>query len=407
MTAVFLGCVALLSVLLQTPNRSIVYAAEGEPQELYARSAVLMDADTGRILFSKAGDEKRAMASTTKIMTCILALENGDLESVVTASKNAVKQPKVHLGAAEGETFYLKDLLFSLMLESHNDSAVMIAEHIAGSVEAFARLMNEKAKELSCTHTYFITPNGLDAKDDRDFHHTTAEELATIMRYCVNSSPQKEEFINITGTKEYRFSNCEGKKQYYCRNHNAFLEMMDGAFSGKTGFTGEAGYCYVGALEKNGKKLIVALLGCGWPNHKGYKWEDSKKLMSYGLDYFEKRKVWKDQKIKNLYVEDGIDKNHPFQKDTEVEVEVENPDPTWTMLLHKEEQLEVKLRKKNKIQAPVKKGEKIGTLLYQLDGQVVRSFDVVSKKAVRKVSYPYYFKVLAKTYFTRIYEFVP
>ncbi len=405
MTAVFLSCVALISVLLETPKRSIVYAAEGEPQELYARSAVLMDADTGRVLFSKAGDEQRAMASTTKIMTCILALENGDLESVVTASHNAVRQPKVHLGALEGETFYLKDLLFSLMLESHNDSAVMIAEHIAGSVEKFAELMNEKAKSLSCPHTYFITPNGLDAKDDHGFHHTTAEELAKIMRYCVNISPQKEKFINITGTKEYRFSNCDGQKQYYCRNHNAFLEMMDGAFSGKTGFTGKAGYCYVGALEQGDKKLIVALLGCGWPNNRGYKWEDSKKLMTYGLNCFEKKNVWKDFPMEKLHVINGIDKKNPFQKEVEVEVKIKNPDPTWTMLLHKGDCLHVRVHRKKRVQAPIVKGQKIGKILYELNGTVIRSFDVISPKTVKRISFQQYLKVVIKTYFAHTYIF--
>ncbi len=398
-TAVFLSCVVLFSAIIPISCQNRVYAAEGEPQQLYARSAVLMDADTGRILFSKEGDEKRAMASTTKIMTCILALEYGNPESKVTVSKNAVKQPKVHLGAAEGETFYLKDLLYSLMLESHNDSAVMIAEHIAGSVEKFATLMNEKAKELSCTNTYFITPNGLDAKDDKDFHHTTAEELAKIMRYCVNMSPKKEEFINITGTKEYQFSNCEGQKQYYCRNHNAFLEMMDGAFSGKTGFTGDAGYCYVGALKKENKNLIVALLGCGWPNNKTYKWKDSKKLMSYGLEYFEKQKIWRNVTINNVSVIDGIDENAPFKKHTTVGVEIKQPDPKWTLLLHKEDQVEVKMHRKQNIYAPVKKGEKIGEILYLLNGEVIRRFDLVSKKAVRKVSYQHYLKTVLNTYY--------
>ncbi|HIZ74244.1 MAG TPA: serine hydrolase, partial [Candidatus Mediterraneibacter stercoravium] len=129
--------------------------------ELYARSAVLMDADSGRILFAKNGQEERAMASTTKIMTCILALEKGNLSDKVTVSDNAAAQPRVHLGMQSGQAFKLEDLLYSLMLESHNDSAVAIAEHIGGSVEGFASMMNQKAMELKCTDTYFITPNGL------------------------------------------------------------------------------------------------------------------------------------------------------------------------------------------------------------------------------------------------------
>ena len=139
-----------------------------ELKQLYALSAVLMDADSGRILFSKNGQEERAMASTTKIMTCILALESGIIDSenqIVTVSDQAATQPKVHLGMVAGERFYLKDLLYSLMLESHNDSGVAIAEAVAGSVEKFADLMNQKARTIGCYSTYFITPNGLDAAD--------------------------------------------------------------------------------------------------------------------------------------------------------------------------------------------------------------------------------------------------
>lgn len=400
--AVFLSCIVAIGMFLQTPAEITTYAAEGEPQELYARSAVLMDADTGRILFSKEGQEKRAMASTTKIMTCILALEYGDLESVVTASEKASKQPKVHLGVKEGETFYLKDLLFSLMLESHNDAAVMIAEHIAGSVEKFAELMNKKAKELSCLHTYFITPNGLDAKDDIDFHHTTAEDLAKIMKYCIKDSPKKDQFIKITGTKEYRFSDCNGTKEYYCRNHNAFLDMMDGAFSGKTGFTGDAGYCYVGALKRGDKTLIVALLACGWPNNRDYKWKDTRKLMEYGLEYFDKRKIWKDLQLENVLVLNGIDKNAPFQKRMKTEVEIKEPDPKWTMLLQKEDRITVQTDIKQTVQAPVKKGEKIGEINYLLNGEKIRSFDVVTKKNVKKISFQYYLKLVVRTYFTSL-----
>ena len=148
-----------------TNTDSAVTDSEMRPSELYARYAVLMDAATGRVLFSKSGDTEAPMASTTKIMTCILALENGNLSDEVSVSGNAVSQPEVKLGMTEGQHFLLKDLLYSLMLESHNDTAVAIAEQISGSVDGFADLMNSKAEELGCTSTYFITPNGLDAQD--------------------------------------------------------------------------------------------------------------------------------------------------------------------------------------------------------------------------------------------------
>ena len=163
-------------------------AASGQAQPdftLYARSAVLMDADNGRVLYEKNGYEHMPNASTTKIMTCILALEQGNLEDEVEVSSYAASMPQVHLGMNTEDRFRLKDLLYSLMLESHNDSAVAIAEHIGGTVEGFARKMNQKAKELGCKDTYFITPNGLDGQDENGIHGTTAEDLAKIMSYCI------------------------------------------------------------------------------------------------------------------------------------------------------------------------------------------------------------------------------
>ena len=173
------------------------------------------------------------MASTTKIMTCILTLESGRTEETATASANAAAQPKVHLGVQSGEEFYVKDLLYSLMLESHNDSAVVIAEHIGGSVQGFAEMMNEKAAKLGCADTHFITPNGLDAADGGGEHATTAADLARIMRYCVSESPRREEFLEITQTRSYSFSNKEGSRSFSCQNHNAFMDMMEGVVSGK------------------------------------------------------------------------------------------------------------------------------------------------------------------------------
>ena len=128
---------------------------------------VLMDGDSGRILFEKNGREPLPNASTTKLLTCILALENGNTElRIVTASAYAASMPQVAIGVKAGEQYYLKDILYSLMLESHNDSAVMLAEHIAGDTKAFADMMNEKAKEIGCTDTFFVTPNGLDAEGE-------------------------------------------------------------------------------------------------------------------------------------------------------------------------------------------------------------------------------------------------
>ena len=266
---------------------------------LYAKSAVLMDAESGRILYEKNGYEILPMASTTKIMTCILALENGDLNDYAEVSSYASGMPKVHLGARSGEFFRLEDLLYSLMLESHNDSAVIIAEHIAGNTGEFADMMNRKARKIGCDNTFFITPNGLDAVStstdgQTHIHSTTAADLARIMSYCITSSPKKEEFLTITRTASHSFTGFQKSGEDYvsdgrtftCNNHNAFLSMMEGALSGKTGFTANAGYCYVGSLRQEDRTFVVALLACGWPNNKSYKWSDTKKLMSYGLENY-------------------------------------------------------------------------------------------------------------------------
>ena len=280
-------------------------ADEISESELYARSACLMDADSGRVLFEKEAETQLPMASTTKIMTCILALEQGSAQDLVTVSARAAGQPRVHMGAEEGEQFLLGDLLYALMLNSDNDAAVMIAEHVGGSVEGFAEKMNLKAAEIGCTATHFVTPNGLDAEDEYGVHSTTARDLALILRYCIMESPQKDLFLEITRTPSYTFWNNGHTKMYNCTNANAFLGMMDGALTGKTGFTADAGYCYVGALQWEGKTFIVSLLACGWPSNKGYKWSDIRKLMTYALQNYEYRDVFDESPLPVLPVENG------------------------------------------------------------------------------------------------------
>ena len=354
-----------------------------EPENLYARSAVLMDADSGRVLFGKEARVVRPMASTTKIMTCIRALEEMEEGQTARASRNAAAQPRVRLGVQEGEEFYLEDLLYALMLESYNDSAVVIAEELAGSVEAFAAQMNKKARELGCTDTHFVTPNGLDGKDDGGTHATTAEDLARIMRYCIMESPEKEAFLTITRAKDYSFSDVEGKRSFSCHNHNAFLDMMEGALSGKTGFTADAGYCYVGALRQGDRTFIVALLACGWPNNKNYKWEDTRKLMQYALANYEYREVKLDTKTWEIPVEDGIDPEDPYQKETTVRAESEESEPL-KILLGKDEEVEFKEELPRKLAAPVKKGQKAGEILCMLDGEEVGRYIVRTQGSVKE-----------------------
>lgn len=355
-------------------------STEITPSGLYARSAVLMDAETGRILFAKNGQEEMPMASTTKIMTCILALEEGDLSDRVAVSGEASAQPEVKLGMRSGQEFYLRDLLYSLMLESHNDSAVAIAEHIGGSVEGFAGKMNAKAEELGCAGTYFITPNGLDAQDENGVHHTTAEDLARVMKYCIMESEKKEEFLEITRTESYTFSDCAGKGNYSCANHNAFLKMMDGALSGKTGFTADAGYCYVGALRRDDRTFIVALLACGWPNNKSYKWADTKKLMNYGIDNYFYQEIIPELPVDTVKVEDGFAGGFPRKEP--VEVKLRTGGGAKRLLMGKEEQVETESDIPSVITAPVSEGDMMGGLTYTVDGKVVAYYPVFADETV-------------------------
>lgn len=365
-----------------------------EPANLYAISACLMDAGTGRVLFEKNGYEERAMASTTKIMTLIVTLENADLNSIVTVSSNAARQPDVQLNINTGEQYYLKDLLYSLMLESHNDSAVAIAEHVAGSVEEFAGLMNQKAEELGLKNTHFVTPNGLDGEDAGGIHATTAVELAKIMSYCLMESPKTEEFLAITRTASYTFGDLEGKRNFTCSNHNAFLNMMDGALSGKTGFTADAGYCYVGALERDGKTFVVALLGCGWPNNKSYKWSDTKKLMNYGLDNFEYVDMYDKEKVfEPVTVINGQEEM------VEIGLNIQDSEKTLPYLLRKDETYQIEYKLPKTLTAPVEKNSKVGEVNYYLNDKLIMQYPVYALNGIEAIDFEWCFEKLLKIYF--------
>ena len=368
--------------------------AEGDAAfSLHARSAVLMDGDSGRILYEKEADTPLAMASTTKIMTCILALELGNGDQICTASANAAAQPQVKLGMQEAEQFYLQDLLYSLMLESHNDTAVCIAESVAGSVEAFAGKMNEKAVGIDCLDTCFLTPNGLDAGEENgNWHHTTAADLAEILRYCITESPKAAAFLKVTQTVGYSFSNVEKTKDYDCVNHNAFLTMMDGALTGKTGFTAKAGYCYVGALQDGGRLYIVSLLACGWPGHKSWKWSDTRRLMEYGLGSFQKRMIEDDSLADRILpVEGGQISSVPVRADT----------GTFTFLMRDTEQVTRQVLLNTPLTAPVKAGEQVGSVHYFLDGEEVAVSPVRAAADVDRADGIWYIKQIRKLFLLR------
>ena len=370
---------------------------ETDPLNLNSHAAVLLDGDTGRILYGKNEKKVLPMASTTKIMTCILALENSGLDTEVEISDRAASMPEVKLHVRKGEKYRLEDLLYSLMLESHNDTAVAIAEAVGGSVENFADMMNGKAAELGCDDTYFLTPNGLDAEDKESgkIHSTTAADLARILRYCISLSPAKEEFLAITRAPSHAFSDLSGTRSFSCVNHNALLTSMEGAVSGKTGFTGKAGYCYVGAVKKGEKLFIAALLDCGWPPHRTYKWQDMRKLVTYGDKNFEYKEIEKTGLGEEtaVLVENGVESR------VKVEIGTENADKnSLRVLLGNDEKVQVRTKIAKSLHAPVREGTPVGQRDYMVDGIVIDSDPVVTAGNVEFWDFEYVEKIVMEKF---------
>ena len=345
------------------------------PSSLYARAYCLMDADSGRVLFSGHADEKMAMASTTKIMTCILALENGKKKDWVRVSSYAASMPDVQLNICEGEKYRLGDLLYSLMLESHNDTAVAIAEHIGGSVEGFADMMNQKAEELGCIDTHFVTPNGLDDEE----HYTTARELCLIAAYAI----QNQEFLDIIAQDSYSFSEKNGKRSCTVRNHDAFLTQYDGAIGIKTGFTGNAGYCFCGAAKRDDRTLITSVLACGWPPNKSYKWSDTKKLMDYGFANYEKVTIPAETTELSCGVLEGQDVALTLNREDCGEL---------NLLLQKDDVVTTWLEVPDTITAPVRNGDIIGYEKCAVNGEVVRQVSITAAEDIPEADFTYWFR---------------
>jgi D-alanyl-D-alanine carboxypeptidase (penicillin-binding protein 5/6) len=353
---------------------------------LYALSACLMDASNGRVLYGKDEFKELPMASTTKIMTLLVVLENANLDDIVTVSANAAKQPDVQLNIRSGEKYYLRDLLYSLMLESHNDTAVAIAEHVGGSVELFCDKMTTKAIELGALNTSFKTPNGL----DEDGHYTTARDLSLIASYAVKN----QEFCKIVKTQTYQFNEISGKRSFSVNNKDRFLYMMDGAIGIKTGFTGKAGYCFVGAIKLNGKVFVSTVLGAGWPPHKEYKWSDTKKLMKYGLSNYEMGylfdhmgKAEADNLPETIAVSEG--------KAKEVKIQLQLDTSKEKLLLADTEKVSTSLWLNDYIEAPLSAGTTVGMMNYYINHTLFQSIPIITCEEVEEVDFGFIFhKVL-------------
>lgn len=365
---VALGIFCTLFILIQNPAAAAETGQQEEKEKLSlnARAAVLMDADSGRILYGKNETMAFPMASTTKIMTLIVALEHNEPDQIVMASAGASAMPEVRLGVHEGERYRMEDLYYAMMLESFNDAAMMIAEGTVGSVENFAELMNEKAISLGCTQTYFITPNGLDAADEKGVHSSTAEDMAKIMRYAIDN----EDFLKITQTADYSFTDCDRKRSFEVHNKNVLLTMMDGVLSGKTGYTADAGYCYVCAVKKDDRTFIVALLGSGWPPHKGYKWSDVQTLLDYGD---------KNYRYQTIDISKGVPDRQVHVMNGEQDfATVRAKQTNYRFLLSSEDKVHVESVLPGQLEAPVEAGQSVGSIWIFVNGDLTAENDYIT-----------------------------
>lgn len=366
--------------------------------QMYSGSYALTDANTGRLLTGKNAQEPMANASTTKILTCIVALENSSSDEMVEISGNAAAQPKVHLGVKAGEVYPLRDMLYALMLESYNDCAVAIAEHVAGSVEDFADMMNKKAAEIGCENTYFLTPNGLDKEENGQFHHTTAQDLCRIMAYCVWESPMKETFLEITQTRQ--FSGSSNGRSYTFVNRNSFLDQMDGVLSGKTGFTSKAGYCYVAAFEKDGERYCIALLACGWPNNKTYKWKDATKLLNYGMTNYENQHYESENISEQINLDAAVGDWGFEDLNQKMALTVEGICTEMEVLLKEDETIEKEVILYTDTELPIEEGQLLGVCNVYLKDELLQQIPLLAQEDGAEWTFINIFKVIYKKFLT-------
>ncbi|MBQ3355801.1 MAG: D-alanyl-D-alanine carboxypeptidase [Oscillospiraceae bacterium] len=299
--AAFVASVLFLSVCYAAPSDS-------------AKCSILMDADTGRILYAKNSDKKSMIASTTKIMTAIVVLEHCDLneEYEIPPEATGIEGSSIYLQA--GERLTIRDLLYGMMLHSGNDAAVALALACSDSVPEFVDLMNLKAQQLGLHQTHFENPNGLDG----DAHYSTAADLARMTRYAL----QNEAFAEIVATKSIQI----GTRSL--TNHNKLLWSCDGAIGVKTGYTKAAGRILVSAAERNGRRLIAVTI-CD-----GNDWQDHKALYDYGFSQYPERVLisagedvgWVDcVDGSRAYLTAGEDVSYPAYENENVRVTVRYP----------------------------------------------------------------------------------
>ena len=345
-----------------------------EMPTINSRAYVVIDRKSNTILVGKNENQKKKMASTTKIMTALVVIENCELSDTVEVSKKAAGTGGSRLGLKTGDKITVYDLLYGLMMRSGNDAAVCLAEHVAGSISGFAELMNKKALELGLSNTHFVTPHGL----DEDEHYTTAYELAILSNYAMNN----EIFAKIVGTKNYTITINGYPKAL--TNTNELLGVLNGVYGIKTGFTNGANRCLVTCCKRGDMDIICVVLGA---DTKKYRTTDSIKLIEYSFNHFkyvnienivsEHFKTWKEEYCQNFTITKGVSNYLDITYDSLPHSSI----PVREDLI---DSFQVYINCESVLNAPVEKGTSIGTITLELDGNIVYSGDIFVNNTVEQ-----------------------
>ncbi|MGI9952036.1 D-alanyl-D-alanine carboxypeptidase family protein [Moorellaceae bacterium AZ2] len=325
--------------------------------------AALMEASTGQFLYTKNAHVERPPASTTKILTAILALELGRLDGEVRVSEHAADTPGASIDLVAGTTWRLEDLIKGALINSGNDATVAIAEHLAGSEETFAWMMNRKSRLVGAYRSHFVNPNGLPA----DNHYSTAYDLAVMSRYAL----EHPLFRRIVATRQDEISGSHGQHRLLY-NTNRLLDAYPGADGVKTGTTDEAGHCLVASATREGRQLIAVVLR-SWDRY-----DDARRLLDYGFASFYLERVRAGQGVGKVYVPNGRQKELPV---------VSSSDVAWAVPVEDMAQLEKKVILPRTMKAPVRKGQVVGSIKLLYRGEEVASAPLLAAQDVQAESW--------------------
>ena len=343
-------------------NKSIFIEAEkpsGVAPSISAKSAILIEVSSGNVIFSKNADEILPMASTTKIMTALVALESCDVSKEISVSPEAIGVEGSSIYLYPEERLTLEDLLYAMLLESANDAAAAIAIEVGESIEGFADMMNKKADELGLTHTHFDNPHGLDSET----HYTTAHELAIIARAAYSNQKFRE--IVSTYKKTIPLNETEGVRLLI--NHNKLLKSYEGSTGIKTGFTKKSGRCLVSAAERDGLEFIAVTLNA--PDD----WQDHTAMLDYGFSLYESRILCDIGQFSYILPVVNGDIDH---------VRVENAEKISVILPRSCTNIEYRIELDRFAYAPVESGRSMGKLVFYLDGEEIARTELVTKNSV-------------------------